>query len=187
MWANGFDKICSFEKKHFRLTRTCTVVGLFVGGVGGGALLRPAPERGKPAWRPYGTVEPRRPGGTYPAFSAGLIIRFITNRRSFSVWVLGRRKNMSPRAFYSYFLHLSVKNIYWNRLCAECYRNVKKKWKIAPFFEELPSKLEPKACEGCYKCFWNSTERTNEYFNKGGERTGYSGFSHSEVEGAVVL
>lgn len=37
MWANSFDKICSFEKKHFRLTRTRTVVvGLFVGGVGGG-------------------------------------------------------------------------------------------------------------------------------------------------------
>ena len=37
MWANSFDKICSFEKKHFRLTRTRTVVvGFFVGGAAGG-------------------------------------------------------------------------------------------------------------------------------------------------------
>lgn len=33
MWANNFDKICSFEKKHFRLTRTCTAVDFFEGAV----------------------------------------------------------------------------------------------------------------------------------------------------------
>ena len=55
-----------------------------------------------------------------------------------------------------------------HQLCAECCRKVKKKLKIILLFEELFSKLKLKACESCCKCFQNSKERTNEYFNKGG-------------------
>ena len=96
MWANSFDKICSFEKKHFRLTGTRTVVvGLFVGGVGGGGRsccvqhLNGKPRSGR-GGESSAMLVPKQPGSMYPAFSRGLIIRFITNRRSFSV--LGSRK-----------------------------------------------------------------------------------------------
>lgn len=95
MWANNFDKMCSFEEKHFQLTRTCTVVGLFAAVVVGALVLGTWPAPAGLEAHPHGGAW--EGSGLPPVFWARLCVTCVTTRPSFSLGSRGEESKSHPR------------------------------------------------------------------------------------------
>lgn len=159
MWANNFDKICSFEKKRLRLTRACTVAGLLVGRGWAQQVWFSAPERETQTAGPFSSRGPWRSSSAHHHLQSLSPAWWPTHRKNKQ-----NTKHISFKAFYSFIISEFQKHLLNSRSCAECRTGIKKKLKI--FTLSLKNCLLNQSWKLWYKCLWNSRERANLYLGR---------------------